>query len=202
MKLKLILQLILLASIFTIIVIFYYSFFVLKDNKIKPIVKNDLQIEEGLDNKILNELVNIEYNSSDNEGNTFYINAERATIELDDKKNNIVNLEGVVSIINLKDKGIINIYSNNATYNKLDHNTLFFNEVKVEYLSNIILSQNLDVIFTENISKIYNNVVYKNNNLNLNTDSILINMITGDIKLEMLNKSEKIRLVANHEFVN
>ena len=202
MKLKLILQLILLASIFTIIVIFYYSFFVLKDNKTKPIARNDQQIEEGLDNKILNELVNIEYNSSDNEGNTFYINAERATIELDDKKNNIVNLEGVVSIINLKDKGIINIYSNNATYNKLDHNTLFFNEVKIEYLSNIILSQNLDVIFTENISKIYNNVVYNNNNLYLNTDSILINMITGDIKLEMLNKSEKIRLVANHEFVN
>jgi len=202
MKLKLILQLILLVSIFTIIVIFYYSFFVLKDNKTKPIAENDQQIEEDLDNKILNELINIEYNSSDNEGNTFYINAERATIELDDKKNNIVNLEGVVSIINLKDKGIINIYSNNATYNKLDHNTLFFNEVKVEYLSNIILSQNLDVIFTENISKIYNNVVYKNNNLNLNTDSILINMITGDIKLEMLNKSEKVKLVANHEFVN
>ena len=86
MNLKLILQLILLVSIVTIIVIFYYSFFVLKDNKIKPIAKNNEQIEENLDNKILNELINIEYNSSDNKGNTFYINAERATIELDDKK--------------------------------------------------------------------------------------------------------------------
>ena len=57
-------------------------------------------------------------------------------------------------------------------------------------------------MFTEKISKVYNDVVFKNNKLNLITDKILIDMITGDVKLEMKNNYEKVKLVTNYEFVN
>ena len=113
----------------------------------------------------MDELLNIEYNSTDNQGNTFYINSERATVALDKNQSNLLNLEGVVSIINLKNKGIINIYSNEATYNKLNHDTSFFNEVKIEYLNNVILSRNLDVLFSENISKYITKLFIKMINL-------------------------------------
>ena len=106
----------------------------------------------------------------------------------------------MISIINLKNKGIINVYSNDAIYDKVYHDTLFFNNVKIEYLDNSILSENLDLLFTKKISKIYNNVVYKNNYLNLNTDKIIIDMITGDLKLEMNNKKEKVKLITKYEF--
>ena len=74
--------------------------------------------------------------------------------------------------------------------------------MRIEYLDNLIVSQNLDVLFTDNLSTIYSNVSYKNNNLNLTTDIILIDMLTGDIKLKMLNKNNKVNLTTNYEFIN
>ena len=64
------------------------------------------------------------------------------------------------------------------------------------------MSQNLDVLFTDNLSTIYSNVSYKNNNLNLTTDIILIDMLTGDIKLKMLNKDNKVNLITSYESIN
>ena len=202
MNLKSVFQIVLIFTIFTISGVFYYKFFVIKNKKTESITENKEQLNIKLEDKIESELINIEYNSSDNEGNTFYINAERAMVSRKDIESNNINLEGVISIVNLKNKGIINIYSKNALYNKQNNNTLFFNDVKIEYLDNTIYSQNLDFMFTEKISKVYNNVVYKNNNLNLTTDKILIDMNTGDVKLEMINNYDKVKLIANYEFIN
>ena len=202
MKLNIIFQAILILSIIVILSILYYTFLLNKDSKSTTLSKNVEKSDQILDSKIANELNNIEYNSSDNKGNTFYINAARAIVELDDNNNNSnkVKLEGVVSIINIKNKGIINVYSNDAIYDKIYHDTFFFNNVRIEYLDNSILSENLDLLFTKKISKIYNNVVYNNNYLNLSTDKIIIDMITGDLKLEMNKKKEKVKLITKYEF--
>ena len=65
-----------------------------------------------------------------------------------------------------------------------------------------MFSQNLDIIFTEKISKIYNNVIYKSENFTLNTDEVFIDMVTGDIKLQMKNKKDKVKLTASNELIN
>ena len=202
MNIKLFLQVVLVLSIITILTIFYYSFFSKQSKTSSNTFNNTSEDETIINNDVLNELVNIEYNSTDDDGNSFYINAERATTVLDEKDQNKVNLEGVVAIIDLKNKGIINIFSKNAVYDKVSHNTLFFNNVRAEYLNNQIFAGNLDVIFTEKFSKIYNNVIYNDNNNNLNTDEVIINMVTGDIKLQMINKSKKIKLESKYEFLN
>ena len=91
-------------------------------------------------------MINIEYNSTDDEGNVYYLNAEKGIIEIKDQQDNIVKLEGVIAIINLKDKGIINISAKNAVYNKLNHDTLFYTDVKMDYLNNSVSADNLDVL--------------------------------------------------------
>ncbi len=202
MNLRLILQVILIFSIIVILTIFYYSFFSIENKTSLNNFNDESKNEPIIKKNVLNELVNIEYNSTDEDGNSFYINAERATTVLDQQDQNKVNLEGVVAIIDLNNKGIINIFSKNAIYDKLNHNTLFFNEVRAEYLNNQIFAGNLDVIFTEKFSKIYNNVIYNDNKNNLSTDEIIINMLTGDIKLQMTNKSKKVKLTTNYEFFN
>ena len=201
MNLRIFLQGFLLITIISILFAFYYSFLPNKSTNNDNARKNEKLSEINTDKKIANELTNVEYNSTDRYGNTFYLNAEKAYISLEDKPDNKVNLESVVSIINLKNKGIINIYSTYATYDKLNHNTLFSENVKIEYLDNLIESENLDVLFTKNLSTIYSNVVYKNNNLNLSTDIILIDMESGDIKLKML-KNKKVNLITKYEFIN
>ena len=125
-------------------------------------------------------------------------------MDLEDKMLNkdIVSMEKVISIINLKERGIINIYADNAVYNKVNNNTFFSNNVIIEYLDNTINAENLDVIFTDKISRVYNNVLFKNNNLNLITDKIFINMLTGNIKLEMKNNFDKVKLITNYELAN
>ena len=202
MKVKLFLQIILILSILVISGVFYYSFIIDKKNKTSKSEEVDKEINIALDEKISNELINIEYNSVDDDGNIYYINAKRAIVQNDDTKKNIIELEGVISFIDIKNKGIINVYSDNAIYDKLNHNTSFFKNVKIEYLNNSIFAENLDLLFTEKISKIYNNVSLKNKNLIVETDRILIDMVAGDIKLDMMNKNEKVNLRTNYEFIN
>ena len=195
MKLKLIFQTILILTIFIIIIAFYYTFFAEKNKDIENLSRLDdtKKIETEINEKVASELINIEYNSTDDKGNIYFINAKKAIIELGEQKNNQVKLEGVTSFINLKNKGLLNIYAKNAIYNKVNHDTLFYNGVKIEYLDNIITSQNFDLIFSKNLSNVYNNVVYKNRNSSLISDNIIIDMETGDIKLKMINKVKKVR---------
>lgn len=202
MKLKFFFQAILFASIIAILIAFYYVFLSNKDEN--PLIAKEEDII--LDTQVSNELINIEYNSIDSDGNTFYINAEKAIIEFKDQSgandDDKVRLNGVISVINLKDKGIVNIFSDFAIYNKVNHDTLFYDNVEIEYLGNSISANNLDLIFSEKISRIYNNVVYKNNKLNLSTDKVLIDMISGDIKLEMHKKNQKVKLISKYEHIN
>ena len=195
MKLKLIFQTILILTIFIIIIAFYYTFFAEKNKDIENLSRLDdtKKIETEINEKVASELTNIEYNSTDDKGNIYFINAKKAIIELREQKNNQVKLEDVTSFINLKNKGLLNIYAKNAIYNKVSHDTLFYNGVKIEYLDNIITSQNFDLIFSKNLSNVYNNVVYKNRNSSLISDNIIIDMETGDIKIKMINKVKKVR---------
>ena len=67
----------------TFIIIFY------KDKYITENTNNISKTSEStIDNNIISELLNIEYNSSDKNGNTYYINAEKALVNLDDQKDN------------------------------------------------------------------------------------------------------------------
>ena len=197
MKLKLIFQTILILTIFIIIIAFYYTFFTEKNKDKENLSSLDdtKKIETKISEKVASELTDIEYNSTDESGNIYFINAKKATIDLEGQKNNQVKLEGVTSFINLKNKGILNIYAKNAIYNKVNHDTLFYNGVKIEYLDNTITSENFDLIFSKNLSNVYNNVVYKNRNSSLISDNIIIDMETGDIKFKMMNKVKKVRFV-------
>lgn len=202
MRVKNIYQLIIFVSIFIILAVFYYFFFYQKSTKKISELDNQNYELLNIDENVQNELVNIEFNSTDRNGNEFYINAERALVEINNQDQNKIKLEGVISIINLKNRGIINIFANNAIYDKISNDTLFYNEVKSQFLDNSITSKNLDILFTKNVSKIYNNVVFKNDNLELNTDNILIDMKTGNIKLKMNKSTEKIKLFTKNEYLN
>ena len=120
MKLSLIFQIILTLFIIIILAGFYYTYIVKKNNTNLETLKdgNSKNIDKIIEDEISNELTNIEYNSYDNLGNSYYINAERAVVNIKNQEQGIVNLENVTSVISLKNKGIINIYSKNAIYEK------------------------------------------------------------------------------------
>ena len=202
MSFKSYLQGLLVLIIGIIIIFFYYSFFYSKNKEMIKETKNTIKKEIYVNEEISNELTNIEYNSTDSNGNTFYINAKKAIIDFDNKEKNEVQMKGVTSIILLKNRGQIVVSSKNATYNKINHDTFFYNDVEITYLNNIIVAQNVDLKFSDKESVIYNNVIYKNNDLSLYSDKIFIDMLTGNIKLQMLDDTNKVKLIARNEFIN
>ena len=194
MRLKIIFQLFILIIIASILIAFYYTFFK-SDKEDLSLSGTEKKIEKVTNKDILNELVNLEYNAVDEQGNSYYINAERAIVDQLDQTDNIVKMEGVVAIVNLKNRVPIFIYSKNAKYNKINNNTFFYNDIKINYLDKTISAENLDLIFTDKISTIYNNVIFNSDNYNLYTDRAIINMISGDIKLGLANNSKKVTMV-------
>ena len=157
---------------------------------------------ENLETQASDELKNIEYNSTDSEGNTFYINAQRALIDRSNNIENEVKMIGVTALINLRNKGTIIVYSNEALYNKLNNNTFFSGNINIEYLENRISSQNMDLIFSEKLSKIFNNVKLRSNKLELYADMVLIDMVTGNVDIEMNDKIKKVKLISRNDFNN
>ena len=63
---------------------------------------------------------------------------------MDDKENNTVNMKGVVCVISLKNKGNIIINAKSAIYNKYNNDTFFSEDIEIEYLNNLITSENFE----------------------------------------------------------
>ena len=97
MKLSLIFQIILTLFIIIILAGFYYTYIVKKNNTNLETLKdgNSKNIDKIIEDEISNELTNIEYNSYDNLGNSYYINAKRAVVNIKNQEQGIVDLENV-----------------------------------------------------------------------------------------------------------
>ena len=114
----------------------------------------------------------------------------------DDFDIEIVEMQFVTAIFNDKDGIPVIITSKNAIYNNSNYNTEFFNSVKVIYLSNVLLSEKLDVNFNENIIKIYENVVYEGLQGTIKADNVVLNLITKNMKIFMQTKGEKVEVLS------
>ena len=103
-------------------------------------------------------------------------------------------MRDVVATINLKNSKPIQIFSDIALYNSMNFNTQFQENVLMKNEEHIITSDNLDLMFEDNIATILNNVVYTNLNTKMRADKIEIDLITKDSKIFMNNKSKKIKI--------
>ena len=201
MKLKSAIQIFLFITISAIIGAFYYQF--ISNDKPQKLDKEKFSNTNfNINKEFQSELINVEYNSFDDIGNSYYVFAERAVNEPAKENEDIIKLFKVISIITLKDKGIINITAKKANYNRINNNTSFFDNVRIDFLDKKMNSDNLDMFFTEKKSIIYNNVVFKDENFQLKTDEVFINLVTGDVNLSMKNEKDKVKLIAKNEYIN
>ena len=190
MQKKKFLQLFLLSSIFIILVFFYKSYFVSKDTKSNlTIIKNSNNLK---DDDIKNIIHNLKYFATSLDNNEYIITSKFG--ELSHKRPNIINMKNVTGTINYTNSLSLIITSDNATYNKINQDTHFFNNVFVIYGEHNIESKNLNLKFEENFVTITNDVVYNNLNTKLEADKIYIDLTTKDIKISTNNISKKIRI--------
>jgi hypothetical protein len=162
----------------------------LKNNKVYLNSNQEANKEDIYSNKEITE--NLVYKSKDAEGNKYLLKSKFGETNKENK--NIIFLDQVTAIIDLINRPPITIKSDYAEYDYENLNTKFFDNVEIKYNSNIVRSDNLDLIFNENVANMYNNVFFKNNSSNAKADLINLNFLTGNINIKMYEKNKKIEV--------
>ena len=159
---------------------------------------SDLDLNENLvieeDNlNFDNVMENLEYKSSDKSGNNYIIKAKKGKVNFE--KENLLILEDVYGEIKLVGKSTIYIYSNFAQYNRNNFDTRFYQNVLVNYEDKRFNCDNLDLFFKDNFGSMYNNIVFVDEDTQINADQVNINLLNGDINIKMFQEEKKIKFL-------
>ena len=140
-----------------------------------------------------NQIKDIKYSSKDLKGNEYILLAKEGEIDLDN--NDIIFLKDVTAYIKLiKDNEIITIISNYGKYNTVNYDTIFSDDVKINYLENQIIGDYLDLSIMKNMLIISKNVIYTNPENILKADVVELDTVTKDTKIFMYNSKEKVNI--------
>ena len=188
MRTSLLIQTTILLIVIIIIFASYKFFFYENQTKEVNILtrteKNDIKKEDNL-------IEDLNYNSSDENGNVYEINSESGVI--DEKDINILYLKNVKAVIKIKNSGVVNVYSDFAKYNKSNLNTHFYENVSLKFRDHNIASNNIYLNYLEKKIKITNNISYYDKNNKMTADVIEFDLLTKMSKIYMLDKANKIK---------
>lgn len=189
-------------KIFKIFLIFFFPIILLtgyfkfiKDN---TSVDNDklneatnVAIEDDSNNS--NIIKNIKHVSKDLKGNEYIVEALEGEINL--SNTDIMYLKDVTATIKIKDdRDIVLITSNFAQYNIQSYDTIFSENVIVNYSENKITGEYLDFSLINNLLTISENVIYTNNENILKADIAEMNIKSKDTKIFMFENYKKINI--------
>ena len=189
MQKKIIIQVFLFLLIITISVIFFKFYF-------KPINLTK-EYDSKINNSDINQnnlMSNIKYVAADKIGNEYIVQSKLA--EFNPNQPNLILMEGVEGVIQFTNSSPILITSDKAIYNKLNHDTRFFENVLATYDDHKISSQNLELFFDRNLASVSKKIIYKNLNTELRADRIEIDLITKNSKIFMNKKTKKIKIIS------
>ena len=182
-------------SLFLLIIItstIFYRYFFLENEK----TSLDIEIpnEQVVENPESNIIKNLKYEVKLADQNKYIITSELS--EITEKNGPEIVIMKIATAVFLDKKNIpLKVTSDIAEYNNENHNTNFSQNVRIEYLNNIILADKMDFDFVNNLVKIYQNVEYKGLQGNISTDNIEIDLITKQIKIYMDNTNNNVKVV-------
>ena len=184
---KIFIQLSLFLLLIIISVIFYKKYFQ-SSQKVNTKVEKEILIENQ------NNLIkNLKYNVNFENNTQYFITAELSELLYKDGSE-FVKMQTVIAKFIDENNIPLIIESDSAIYNNTNYNTNFSENVKIIYLGNTILAENLELNFVENIVTIRNNVVYEGTQGLVKTDNIIINLITKKVEIFMNNSEDKVMI--------
>ena len=170
----------------TLLVVIYSKFF-----REKQITLTTPKEVEDISNNS-NIIKDIEYRAKDTDGNEYIITAEQG--EIDYSNSNVLYLTNVVGLIRLVNSENITITSVYGKYNSENFDTIFSNNVIIDYLDNKITSEYLDFSLERNLMLISKKVVYTNLENILYADVIEVDIQTKDTKIFMYEDKKKVNI--------
>ena len=190
---KIIIQFLLLVVLFGIILSVFFLYFNKEKNQKETSLKTNKILNSEIDNETGTLIKDINYSFSDPSGNYYELFAELG--EVDIKNSDKMFMTNVKALIYLKNSPPIKIVSKYANYNKIDHETNFFENVELTHLVHKATSENLDISFNSNKASMYKNIIYNKPGTQLTADRLEIDLITKNTKIFMDKKYEKIKII-------
>ena len=170
--------------IFAIIIIslwFYLKYFTKHFEDVKETLVME-KINEN-ENSTSTYIDDINYTSTDVNGNKYLITGKQAEIKIEDP--DVMFLRDVVAFVFLKDKDTVKITSNFGKYNSKNYDTIFSENVIVVYPGHKVTGEYLDFSFLTNLGIFNTNVIYTGEKTKLFADKIEMNLTTKDTKIFM-----------------
>ena len=174
----------------TIIIFFSYRFFLYEEQNKKEKVLSKIN-ENIIEKKDANKIEDLNYSSTDENGNIYEIFSKTGIIDKEDI--NILYLKKVKAVIKIKNSGTINLYSDFAKYNKSNLNTHFYENVKLKFKDHNLTSNNVYLNYITKKIKISDNINYYDNDNKMTADIIEYDLLTKISNVYMLDKTKKIK---------
>ena len=154
-------------------------------------------LNDKLNQNTENNLIkNLKYEIKLNQNNQYIITSDLSELVYINN-NEIVKMQKVKAVILGQNNLPLVIISDNAEYNKNNHNTKFRNNVIITYMNNKIFSDKLDLNVKNNLAHIFENVRYVGENGKITSDNIKINVLTKKIDIYMNDKTNKVKVNKN-----
>ncbi|WP_075522894.1 LPS export ABC transporter periplasmic protein LptC [Candidatus Pelagibacter communis] len=171
-----------LLLLIVILCITFYNIYLIEPEKL---ISQKKLIEVPISEDNQNNLIkNLKYEIKLENNSQYIISSELSEITYENNIE-IVNMQNVIGTF-IDDKNIpLTIKSLKAVYNNSNYNTNFSENVRIEYLDNTVLSENVYVDFTNNLITISNNVRYLGLRGTILADNIKIDLITKEIQIYM-----------------
>ena len=145
------------------------------------------------DDKESNTFESVEYKGIYDIDKQFKVKAEQAYILIKDQ--DIVYMTNMHVTLDMDDGRIIIITSDNGSYNKVSYDCFFENNVKAVDGETTVLSENLDLLASEDTAAVYNNVFLTNDKGSLRADKVHYDFLEKYYKISMFDdKNNKVKI--------
>ena len=141
--------------------------------------------------KRTNTFVDVQYGGFDKEGNRFVIGSKYANFEID--RPNVIKMEQVLCNFYFKDGTNLTVVSDYGIYNNATDDMEFTENVKMNYLENILFSEKANFFNVKNELLIEGNVKTKSPEGELQADKLDFNLDSKKLKISMYN-DEKVNI--------
>ena len=155
----------------------------LEETRVKKAEKKNKEpnTNKKKDNEIPNIVKDVEYLTTDKNGNKYKILATSGRTNQDNK--NILDLDNVSGEITSNQRSTIYIVSDFAEYNSSTLGSKFYKNVVINYEDKQITCENFDINMDTNIAIAYNNVVVTDPKSTMKAGKIALNIETKEIDI-------------------
>ena len=175
------------------ILIIYTTYYNKNSNLDKKIIskKTEEKVKKQTTDKKLEKgdiFFNVKYSGLDLNGKRYILNSEEAY--LDDLKPEIVYMKIVHATFYFKNNTVLNIWSDNGTYNNKNLDMKFEKNVKAKYLESDLTAEKAEYSNSKSYLTIYENVRVDDVRGNLVADKLLFDIVEKKLDITSFNEGK------------